>query len=160
MMSPDKTDKTESIIFTLGYQVLTPDGLALVLSERGVERLIDVRTSPWSRKPGFARKELEARFSGPPDAVYEWRGNMLGGKGDAISGDAIEWLASQKGRLALLCMENDPCGCHRYWLIARRLLALGMECVHIHGNREYSTSELLERCGELPPWQKQLHLGL
>jgi uncharacterized protein (DUF488 family) len=147
------------VIYTVGYQALTVDGLAGLLELHRVEQLVDVRTSPWSRKPGFGKRELEDRFGSPPGPVYEWRGDMLGGKGDAISGDAIAWLASQQDRLALLCMEDDPCGCHRYWLIARRLLELGVECTHIHGEREYTTSELLERCGDVPPWSRQQHLG-
>lgn len=51
------------MIYTLGYQRHTPDTLSALLDSLRVESLIDVRSSPSSRKPGFSRKALGFELS-------------------------------------------------------------------------------------------------
>ncbi len=138
-------------IYTIGYQALSPQMLEDIVAGMRIDRLLDVRNAPFSKKPGFGKKELQMRFA----ERYEWRGDILGGKGDGIRREALEWLSAQEGRIMLLCMEDDPCRCHRYWLIARGLLDIGVECVHIQADNGFSTSDLLGRCGEHPPWERQ-----
>ena len=48
----------EQTIFTVGYQRLSVQGLIDLLVSNGVTRLVDVRYTPWSRKPGFSASRL------------------------------------------------------------------------------------------------------
>src|SRR5688500_8211615 len=45
-------------IFTIGYEGTTQPELIAALQASGVERLIDVRAVPLSRKPGFSKNIL------------------------------------------------------------------------------------------------------
>lgn len=45
-------------IFTIGYEGTTQPDLIAALMAAGVERLIDVRAVPLSRKPGFSKTNL------------------------------------------------------------------------------------------------------
>src|SRR5436190_8037431 len=47
-------------IFTIGYEGATMDEFLAVLKAAGVERLIDVRALPLSRRPGFSKSPLRA----------------------------------------------------------------------------------------------------
>ncbi len=47
-------------IFTIGYEGATVDGFLATLKAAGVERLIDVRALPLSRRPGFSKSPLAA----------------------------------------------------------------------------------------------------
>ena len=45
-------------IFTIGYEGATMDGFIAALKHAGVERVIDVRALPLSRRPGFSKTPL------------------------------------------------------------------------------------------------------
>jgi len=47
-------------IFTIGYEGTTMDEFLAALKAAGVERLIDVRALPLSRRPGFSKSPLRA----------------------------------------------------------------------------------------------------
>jgi uncharacterized protein (DUF488 family) len=123
-------------IFTIGYEGATQAELVAALAAAGVERVIDVRAVPLSRKPGFSKNVLaaglrEARIDyvhlkalGTPP---EGREAARKGKHEVLervyaaqletpeaglqAAQMIE-LASEK-RSALLCFERDPLTCHR-----------------------------------------------
>ena len=50
-------------IFTIGYEGSTQDEFIAALQQAGVERIIDVRAVPLSRKPGFSKNVLAAGLS-------------------------------------------------------------------------------------------------
>ncbi|WP_294391882.1 DUF488 domain-containing protein [uncultured Sphingomonas sp.] len=127
-------------IFTIGYEKATQAELVAALKAAGVERLIDVRAVPLSRRPGFsknilARGLVEAgidyvhlRALGTPpegrEAARKGRHDVLervyAGQLDlpeAIvqAGQMLE-LAAEKPS-ALLCFEREPGGCHRTLLL-------------------------------------------
>jgi ATP-dependent DNA helicase RecQ len=128
-------------IFTVGYQGLSIEDLGAIMERKGIDRIIDVRSKPFSRKSGFSRKALADAF-GPR---YLWKGDVLGGLG-VIQDDAVDWLARQDGVLLLMCMETAPRDCHRYYELGVRLLARGVDCVHLFGSRELTTTELGAGC--------------
>jgi uncharacterized protein (DUF488 family) len=128
-------------IFTIGYEGATQPELVAALKAVGVERLIDVRAVPLSRKPGFSKNILASglREAGidyvhlkalgtPPEgreaarkgnhaklgAVYA--GQLLLPEAMAQSAQMLE-LAREKPS-ALLCFERDPAACHRTLLLA------------------------------------------
>lgn len=104
------------MIFTIGYQKLPINQLERILEALGDGALlIDVRSSPQSRKPGYGQHDLRTRFG---DRI-RFSGSLLGGRG-AISMVAIDRLRelSDCGRnLLLMCMEHSPVDCHRHHAI-------------------------------------------
>ena len=123
-------------IWTIGYEKLLPDELVAELSAAGVERVIDVRFRPQSRRPGMSKTRLGERLADARIA-YEHR-RELGtpadlrwlfhrGRVEAAAAayrthvetetpEALAELAAdlEAGpRTALLCLEADPAGCHR-----------------------------------------------
>jgi uncharacterized protein (DUF488 family) len=127
-------------IFTIGYEATTMDEFIAALAAAQVERVIDVRALPLSRRPGFSKSPLRAalaeagieyvhlRALGTPaagrDAARRGRheelkriyaGQLELPEAIAQGAQMIE-LAAEKPS-ALLCYERDPAGCHRTLLL-------------------------------------------
>ena len=118
-------------IYSVGYEGLTVAGLVERLCQSRVGVLVDVRASPQSRRPGFARKSLARSLAA---AGVEYRhepllGNAFrhvadsaaamdlmrahlrqGGPSEAL--DRLIALAGER-RIAVLCLESDQRRCHR-----------------------------------------------
>jgi uncharacterized protein (DUF488 family) len=123
-------------LWTIGYERLLPPELLNELQQAGVERLIDVRFRPQSRRPGMSKTRLGVLL-GEHGIAYEHRRELgtpadlrfLFHSGRVEEGRAgfrrhVEETASQvldelaaeldRGpRTALMCLEADPAGCHR-----------------------------------------------
>jgi uncharacterized protein (DUF488 family) len=128
-------------IFTIGYEGTTQPELIAALKAAGVERLIDVRAVPLSRKPGFSKNILATGLAEagidyvllkalgtPPtgrEAARKGRhaemARIYAGQLDLpeaiIAAEQMRELAAQKPS-ALLCFERDPATCHRSLLLA------------------------------------------
>ncbi len=129
-------------IFTIGYEGATQTEVIAALQAAGVERLIDVRAVPLSRRPGFSKNVLAGglREAGidyvglkalgtPPEGreaarkhdhatlerVYD---GQLALPEAMAQGAMMLDLAAEKAS-ALLCFERDPAGCHRTLLLKR-----------------------------------------
>jgi len=114
-----------------------------------IDALIDVRSVPQSRKRGFSRKALTARFG----RHYEWRGDQLGGRGDGPTKSGLAALAKETRTVLLLCLEHLPGDCHRHHAIAVPLQARGVECRHVVDAEVVPTAEVTRAldsaaCGE------------
>lgn len=123
------------LLYTIGYEGRTPDELVALLRQNGVVRVVDVRQTPLSRKPGFSKSALAAfltshgiayvgfpRLGTPPAmrSVYKKSGDFARLKRDYLvylhaQGPVIEELRefAAQGGCALLCFERDPAKCHR-----------------------------------------------
>lgn len=122
-------------IFTIGYEKRSVDDLIWLLRSREVVRVVDVRLTPWSRRPGFSKKRLRAALEAAGIA-YEHMGGLgnppeirdIYLAGDAEAGHrrfrehlgngasaAIDELVEIATRepVALLCLERDAFRCHR-----------------------------------------------
>jgi uncharacterized protein (DUF488 family) len=123
-------------IFTIGYEGSTQDEFVAALQQAGVERVIDVRAVPLSRKPGFSKNILAAglRQAGIDYVHLKALGTPPAGREAARKGDhagleriyagqlempeaivdaeRMKALAEEKPS-ALLCFERDPNQCHR-----------------------------------------------
>ena len=123
-------------IFTIGYEGATQAELVAALKAAGVERVIDVRAVPLSRKPGFSKNVLAAALAEAGiDYVHlkalgtppEGREAARKGKADvlarvyaaqletpeaAVQAARMVEMAAEKPS-ALLCFERDPGMCHR-----------------------------------------------
>lgn len=127
-------------IFTIGYEKTTQPELIAALKAAGVERLIDVRAVPLSRKPGFSKNMLKNGLAeagldyvhlkalGTPPAGREaarkgrhadleriYVGQLDLPEAIVAAAQMLE-LAAEKPS-ALLCFERDPSGCHRSLLL-------------------------------------------
>ena len=128
-------------IFTIGYEAATMVEFLAALKRAGVERVIDVRALPLSRRPGFSKSPLKAALAEAGiDYVHlkalgtpaDGRTAARAGKHDdlqriyaaqldlpeaIVQAEQMRELAADKPS-ALLCYERDPAGCHRSLLLA------------------------------------------
>ncbi len=127
-------------IFTIGYEGATVGEFVEALASAGVERVIDIRAVPNSRRPGFSKTPLRnalaeaqidyvhlralgtpadgraaARAGRHDDLVRIYAGQLELPEAIAQGAQMLE-LAAEKPS-ALLCYERDPAGCHRTLLI-------------------------------------------
>lgn len=127
-------------IFTIGYESVTQAEFIAALQAAGVERVIDVRAVPNSRRPGFSKNLLRnalaetgidyvhlralgtpadgraaARAGRTNDLKRIYAGQLELPEAIAQSGQMVE-LAREKPS-ALLCYEREPGGCHRSLLL-------------------------------------------
>jgi uncharacterized protein (DUF488 family) len=127
-------------IFTIGYEATTMGEFLAALKDAGVERVIDVRALPLSRRPGFSKTPLKAALNeaGIDYVHLKALGTPADGRSAARAGrqrdleriyaeqlelpDAIvqaeqmRELADEKPS-ALLCFEREPAHCHRTLLL-------------------------------------------
>jgi uncharacterized protein (DUF488 family) len=125
-----------AVTFTIGYEGRTVAEFIELLVDAGVDRVVDVRALPLSRKKGFSKTALgqalgrsgieyvHVRAAGNP---YRDRRNeislclaLYGGHLDKNPGvlDALDDVLTGH-RAAILCVEADACLCHRSVLVDR-----------------------------------------
>ena len=134
------------MIYSIGYQRVSIEALTNLVKDRRINVIVDVRSAPYSRRPDkyeFNRNRLQRRFPPARLPTYTWKGDILGGKYGAASEEGIEWLVEHETiyDILLLCMEDDPAKCHRHYDIARRLLAKGIDVIHLHQGAERPESQ-------------------
>jgi uncharacterized protein (DUF488 family) len=123
-------------LWTIGYERLLPPALVAELVAAGVQRVIDVRYRPQSRRPGMSKTRLAAllgehgiayehrkALGTPPDLRHDFHAGRIeqarSGYRKHIEATAPAALAELAAELehgprtALLCLEEDPAGCHR-----------------------------------------------
>ncbi|MDP8951625.1 MAG: DUF488 domain-containing protein [Actinomycetota bacterium] len=142
-----------------------------LLKKHGIEVLVDTRSQPYSRRaPHFNAGEIEANLSGE-GIEYVSLGGGLGGRPrggefyDAqgrvdyalVAGSApflrgLSWLERgiRERRIALLCSEENPSGCHRRLLVGRVLAERGVVVRHIRGDGDVQTEDELLLVGGQP----------
>lgn len=139
-------------VWTVGYSGHTPASFAAQLKEAGISRVLDVRSLPFSRKPGFSKKALGAfleqqgieyvhlpelgasrallarRKGGAPfsEVAKDYRAS-LARKGAHL--ERAGALAGQKSS-ALMCLEKDAAQCHR-GILAQAMARRGFQVVHL-----------------------------
>lgn len=127
-------------IFTIGYEGTTVPEFIAALKRAGVERVIDVRALPLSRRPGFSKSGLRAALEeeGIEYIHLKALGTPPAGRAAARAGRHAELDRIYAGQLelpeaiaqsaqmlalarekpsALLCMEREPAHCHRTLLL-------------------------------------------
>ena len=139
-------------IFTIGYEGTTVPEFLAALKEAGVERVIDVRALPLSRRPGFSKSPLRAALeeSGIEYVHLKALGTPSEGRTAARAGRHADLERIYAGQLelpeamvqsaqmlelaaekpsALLCMEREPAHCHRTLLL--NAVAPDADVVHL-----------------------------
>lgn len=125
-------------LWTIGYEKLLPGALVAELEAAGVQRVLDVRFRPQSRRPGMSKTRLgdllgehgiayehRRALGTPPDLRVLYRQGKIEEAGrafaehvEASSAADLDQLAAELAvpgapRTALLCLEADPAECHR-----------------------------------------------
>ncbi|HSQ98751.1 MAG TPA: DUF488 domain-containing protein [Sphingomicrobium sp.] len=140
-------------IFTIGYEGTTVGEFIGALQEAGVERVIDVRALPLSRRPGFSKSPLRAALAqaGIDYVHLKALGTPADGRAAARAGRHADLERIYAGQLelpeamvqsaqmlelarerpsALLCMEREPAHCHRTLLLGA--VAPTAKVVHLY----------------------------
>ena len=127
-------------IFTIGYEGATVAEFLAALQKAGVERVIDIRAVPNSRRPGFSKTPLRNALAEAGIDYVHLRalGTPADGRAAARAGRKDELKRIYAGQLelpeaiaetgkmldlsrekpsALLCYERDPAACHRTLLL-------------------------------------------
>ena len=125
-----------STVWTIGYEHLLPPALATELAHAGIERVLDVRYRPQSRRPGMSKTRLGEMLADhriayehhkalgtPPDIRWLFKNRRVPEGREAyrawvestVSHELDELLSELRDgpRTALLCLEEDPAVCHR-----------------------------------------------
>ena len=144
--------KKKMRIFTIGYEGATVGEFISALQRAGVERVIDVRALPLSRRPGFSKTPLKGALeeAGIEYVHFKALGTPSEGRTAARAGRHADMARIYAGQLelpeamvqaaqmlemtsekpsALLCMEREPEHCHRSLLLSA--VAGDAEVVHL-----------------------------
>ena len=139
-------------IFTIGYEGTTVPEFIAALTNAGVERVIDVRALPLSRRPGFSKTPLKGALdeAGIDYVHLKALGTPAEGRTAARAGRHADLERIYSGQLelpeamaqaaqmldlaaekpsALLCMEREPAHCHRSLLL--NAVASDAEVIHL-----------------------------
>jgi len=139
-------------IFTIGYEGATVSEFVAALQKAGVERVIDVRALPLSRRPGFSKTPLRGALeeAGIDYVHLKALGTPSEGRTAARAGRHGDMARIYAGQLelpeamaqsaqmlglaaerpsALLCMEREPEHCHRSLLL--KAVAADADVVHL-----------------------------
>lgn len=140
------------VLWTVGYEGESPDSLVELLRARGIQRLVDVRELPLSRRKGFSKSKLAERL-GEDGIEYMHQRNLGAPKevrkpfiaGGSFADFRTSYLAHldeqtpaltelkeavSDGPTAIMCVEKVHSMCHRQF-IAGALQADGYEIHHL-----------------------------
>jgi uncharacterized protein (DUF488 family) len=141
-------------IFTIGYEGTTVPEFIRSLKDAGVERVIDVRALPLSRRPGFSKSPLRSALeeAGIEYVHLKALGTPANGRAAARAGRHADLERIYAGQLelpeamaqsaqmldladekpsALLCMEREPAHCHRT-LLLNAVAPKDVEVIHLY----------------------------
>ena len=145
---------SKPLVLTIGHSTHSIERFLELLQQHGVTAVADVRSVPYSRfQPQFNRETLRAILK-QHGIAYVFLGKELGARSDdescyehgrvqyrrlaqtPVFRAGIERVrkGSEQHRIALMCAEREPLECHRTLLVARELVAEGLEVVHIHAD--------------------------
>ncbi len=145
--------KMKHLIYTIGHSNLESKQFIELLHFNGIELLVDVRSSPYSKYvPHFNSPRLRNNLK-KVGINYRYLGDKIGGKPSSdeyyVDGKVIYPLIkttekykkgiielikfSKEYKTVIMCAEKNPNNCHRYLLITPSLVEKGLEVIHIYG---------------------------
>ncbi len=164
-------------VYSIGHSNQSIKAFLELLRTHGVQVLIDIRSSPYSKYvPHFNGSALATTV--PQDNIkYLFMGEELGGRPDGdefydaehhvlyghVAASAV-FLAgisrlkelARASRVAIMCSEEDPAICHRYLLVGRVLAEQGINVLHIRGDGHLQTEKELTQPEEKPGYEQSL----
>lgn len=152
---------------TIGHSVYPIDEFIALLKSNGINCIVDVRSSPYSRFASQYNREILNEELKKAGILYLFMGEALGARYEdsallfedgrvdfdrvrqtdtfkAGIGRVIDGL--QKGySISLMCSEKEPFDCHRFVLVSKALQEEGIEVRHITPDAVILNSELEDR---------------
>lgn len=169
-------------VWTIGHSNKSFDSFLALLEQHDIAVIADVRSAPYSRyalhfnapllKPALEAQGVQYVYLGkqiggmPKDeSLYDDDGHVrydLIAESESFKSGIERLLAGiEKYRVAIMCGEENPSGCHRRNLIGPVLNAHGIDVWHIRGTGELQSEEDLKLLNgeiEVPPDVVQLSL--
>ncbi|MDP8959481.1 MAG: DUF488 domain-containing protein [Actinomycetota bacterium] len=147
-------------LLTVGHGTARQENFLRLLTDQGVERLVDVRTAPGSRRHPHFRSQAMEGWLAEAGIGYRWE-RALGGwrklapdspntalRNESFRGyadymrtgqfwEALQSLTQQAEgeRTVVMCSESLWWRCHRRLLADAAILALGVEVLHLMHDR-------------------------
>lgn len=141
------------LIYTIGHSTHTIDNFISLLKRTGIDTIVDVRSSPYSKyNPQYNREALKTELL-KQGITYIFMGDELGARHQEpevleadgrVNFDKVRKLESfkngirrviaglEKGyKIALMCSEKNPIECHRFSLVSYSLQKEGLQVRHI-----------------------------
>lgn len=170
----------EKVLYTIGHSIYPLEDFFALLAEHEIQVVVDVRSRPYSR--------YATHFHGPflkialhnAGLKYLFLGNELGGKPEAAEfydqeGHVrYDWVSQsepfqngikrlltgmEKYRIAIMCGEEDPTGCHRRLLIGPAMAEQNVKLLHIRkGGKLQSNEDLVSEDERIKSQNTQLTL--
>jgi len=162
----------ENTVYTIGHSNHTAEDFLKLLKEHNISAVVDVRSSPYSRRnPQFKYKAL-VKLLNDNSIFYIYLGKELGARPEDpncyIDGRVSFKLLAEtsffkhgigrlvKGaetyKIAIMCAEKEPLACHRTILVSQYLFKGGLNVYHILANGQLeshaqTTQRLLDQLG-------------
>lgn len=153
-------------LFTVGHSQYTPDYFKKILEKNGINFVLDVRSTPYSKfAEQFNRENIQV-FLRKNNINYSYMGKYFGARPTDLSLYTTEgYLDFEKvsqselfnigvenvilglehgNRIALMCTEKDPIDCHRAIMVARAFDLKGIEVSHILPDGNIQTQRELD----------------
>ncbi len=149
------SDPKPLAVYSIGHSNHSLETFLGLLDTHQIEVLVDVRSRPYSKyTPHFSAAELKTAIT-KHGLKYLFMGKELGGRPDGpeyydatnrviyarvAEADFFEEGVArlekglEKFRVAIMCSEENPLGCHRHLLISRVLTGRGIEVQHIRAD--------------------------
>jgi uncharacterized protein (DUF488 family) len=142
------------LVYTIGHSNTGTVKFISLLKQYGIKTVVDVRSAPYSRHvPQFNKDRIKTELM-KEEINYVFMGNVLGGKPEKFKGETSDDAKYRKislqeeykngisrlieiakeNKTSIMCSEENPENCHRHLLIAKSLLAKGVEVKHIRGS--------------------------
>ena len=175
---PDRAAEPPTV-WTVGHSNHPLEVFLDLLGAHRIEVLVDVRSAPYSSYASQFNKEALPGPLAERSIKYLFMGDCLGGRAegdefyDAEGHVRYDRVAArpefQEGiarlldglarfRVALMCGEEDPTGCHRRLLIGRVLAGRNVQVVHLRGDGGTQTEPELAAEEEFRKTRGQLTL--
>jgi uncharacterized protein (DUF488 family) len=154
-------------LFTIGHSNHPLERFRELLAQHNISAVADVRSSPYSQYAPQFNKDVMEVWLRNAGVEYIFMGRELGARSSEEScyvGDQAKYeliaqspvfkegldrvlREAERHRLALMCSEADPLGCHRTILVCRELkrTAPQLRIVHILADGTTETHEEAER---------------
>ena len=145
------------LCYTIGHSNSSSEEFAALLKRHGINRVIDVRSAPYSRYAPQFNKEQISLFLEGAGIAYEYRGDKLGGRHSnpavlfpdgkvnfslvriqqsfvRAPGELMAACSGPQEKVCLMCAEKEPFDCHRFVLLGRHLAENGVRVEHIRSD--------------------------
>jgi len=153
--------------FTIGYGDYPIELFLYILQKTGIDTIIDVRSSPYSKYNFFFNRDNLEKILVKNQIDYRYMGDKIGGRysnpslffpdgtvnyqkvqntelfQEGIS-QVLSIISSGK-KIALMCAEKEPERCHRFALISKILQLREVKVIHIRPEIKLQANEDLEK---------------